>query len=74
MILGHRFWLKNCYKKRLPGWEEACEHTMTTQKRNIIYLEWSIVFGVLEENKGRNNKGCESQTIWLKMRGESHLG
>ena len=73
MSLGHIFWLKNCYKTLLPGWEEAREHILATQKHNTIYLEWGIKFGVLGESKGTNIRGCESQ-IWLKMRGESHPG
>ena len=50
-----------------------CEHILAAQKHITIYLEWGIKFGALGENKGSNNRGCESQ-IWLKMRGESHPG
>jgi len=57
-------------KIRLSKWKGPHYHVIATQKHNTIYLEWGIKFGVLGENKGRNNKGCESQ-IRLKMREES---
>jgi len=61
-------------KIRLSKWKGPHYHVIATQKHNTIYLEWGIKFGVLGENKGRNNKGHGGHKTAENEGGEPHRG